>query len=270
MSVEEPSVPNDVATPDPVSNAPSEPIGGRGDYSLAASQQFGWSSLSRDLNPARVAVLEAAIVGNRVLDAGCGGGGYIDFLTARGLGAVGVEKYELFLGQSRLQGFNGKFVQGDLCHLPFCAKAFDTTFCFDVLEHLDDEAALKELVRVTASRIILTVPQKDERPDFHLLTYMPYLDQTHLRYYTEPAVRDLASTVDPKHIQVLPECRVNFPRLIRKEARFVSAIPGVARVYGRLQEFLLDRTIWPDWYVNWLAIIDLDEAGRRDPAKTDR
>jgi SAM-dependent methyltransferase len=253
-----------------LSNTPSEPVPGRSDYSLAAANKFGWSSLS-GANPARVAILDAEIVGNRVLDAGCGGGGYVNLLTGKDLDAVGVERYDLFLRQSRVHGFNGKFVQGDLCTLPFVAKAFDTSFCFDVIEHLDDEAAIRELARVTARRIILTVPQEDQRSDFHLLTYMPYLDQTHLRYYTESALRDLAALVAPKQVRVFPECRVNFPRLIRKEAQYSSAIPGLARVYRRLQEFLLGRTSWPEWHVNWLAIIDLEGETRHwNPGTIDR
>jgi 2-polyprenyl-3-methyl-5-hydroxy-6-metoxy-1,4-benzoquinol methylase len=53
-------------------------------YSLENAEKFKWSSVSGDLNPERISYLRKYIVGSRVLDAGCGGGGYVDFLCRRG------------------------------------------------------------------------------------------------------------------------------------------------------------------------------------------
>ncbi len=50
--------------------------------------------------------------------------------------------------------------QADALALPFQSESFDAAFVFDVLEHIDDERALKELYRVVKSQghILVTVP----------------------------------------------------------------------------------------------------------------
>lgn len=227
-------------------------------YSVADAGRFGWSSLSRDLNPERVGILERYLIGPRVLDAGCGGGGYVDFLTRRGLDVTGVDKFDMFLTVAREQGFRGTFRQADLtAGLPFPDRSFDTTYCFDVLEHVDDAAAIRELARVTGRRLIVAVPQQDLRPDRYLMTYGPYIDPTHVRYYTPDSLRALAATVRPKTVEIRPECPIRLDRLLRKEARFRSRVPGLAWVYGKALGFLTPRILWPEWHINLLAVIDL-------------
>ena len=47
--------------------------------------------------------------------------------------------------------------------LPFADGSFDTTICFDVLEHVaDDGQTIRELARVTRRRLVLAVPQADQ------------------------------------------------------------------------------------------------------------
>jgi SAM-dependent methyltransferase len=52
-------------------------------------------------------------------------------------------------------------VCGDVRHLPFADRAFDVVYCCQVLEHLPYESfveALTELRRVTAKRLVLSLP----------------------------------------------------------------------------------------------------------------
>lgn len=233
-----------------------------GEYSVANAARFHWSSVSGDLNPERVGFLRQYVVGRRVLDAGCGGGAYVDHLCRQGFDAVGVDKFDMFLATARERGFRGQFLQADLCdRLPFDDGAFDTTVCFDVLEHVDDEAALRELARVTRTRLIVAVPHEDRRPNGYLLTYCPYLDTTHLRYYTEEGLRRLAATVAPARAEVLPEGRVPLEVLARKEFRVQSKYRFLTGLYQRLFTFLVLRSTAPDWHVGLVAVIDLDRAG---------
>ena len=131
-------------------------------YSLENAKKFNWSSISGNLNAERVSHLENYLVGNKILDAGCGGGAYVEFLSHKGHEVTGIDKYDEFLKVAREQGREGNYVQGDLTNLPFADKAFDCTFCFDVLEHIDDLLAIKELARVTKKRLIIAVPKEDE------------------------------------------------------------------------------------------------------------
>ena len=71
-------------------------------------------------------------MGEKILDAGCGGGGFVDFLTKKGLDVTGVDKYPEFLSIGKQKGFAGNFVEGDITALPFADKTFDCTYCFDV------------------------------------------------------------------------------------------------------------------------------------------
>lgn len=174
-------------------------------YSLENARKFNWSSISGELNSARVSYLETYLVGEKILDAGCGGGAYVEFLAHKGLDVTGIDKHEEFLQVAREQGRIGTYIQGDLTHLPFPDKTFDCTYCFDVLEHIDDKVAIQELARVTKNRLIFTVPQKDEvMQKFGLLLY-PYQDPTHLRYYTEDSVRELAAITNPLKVDVILE-----------------------------------------------------------------
>jgi SAM-dependent methyltransferase len=232
------------------------------EYSVANANRFGWASVTGALDRGRLQLLDRCVVGARVLDAGCGGGGYADHLAGAGKDVVGVDKHDMFLGVARDRAFRGKFVQADLTdRLPFADAEFDTTYCFDVLEHVDDAAALRELARVTRRRLIVAVPHEDRRPDRYLLTYCPYLDQTHLRYYTADSLRALAATVDPERVEIIPESRVPLETLVQNEFRIASRVPVLGALYRRLFRFLAARAVGPDWHVGLVAVIDLRPRG---------
>lgn len=228
------------------------------EYSVDNAIHFHWSSVTGSLNQERLLVLEKHLVGSRILDVGCGGGGYVGHLTAQGRSVVGLDKYSEFLASARSRNVPGMFVRGDLnARLPFRDAAFETTFCFDVLEHVDDLVALRELARVTSRRLILAVPKADERTDRYMLTFCPYLDQTHLRYYTEESLHRLVHTVRPEQVQIFPEGRVPFEGMVRREAKIESRRPGLGLIYQALFRFLSRRIVGPDWHVGLIAVVDL-------------
>lgn len=176
------------------------------EYSVANAEKFGWGSISGELNPERRAHLETHLIGPRVLDAGCGGGGFVDFLSETGFEAVGVDLHAQFLEVARRSEFRGRFVQGDVSRLPFRDKVFDSTFCFDVLEHIDDDAAaLREFARVTKRRILFAVPRENEELIGSNLTFLHYQDKTHVRNYTVESIQALAAPLRPSNVQVFPE-----------------------------------------------------------------
>lgn len=174
-------------------------------YSLENAERFGWSSMGGELNVERVSHLDRFLVGKRVLEAGCGGGGYVDFLSRKGLEVVGVDRHEQFIQNAPKQGFRGEYIQADVTNLPFGDKTFDCTYSFDVLEHVDDLLAIRELARVTVRRLIFTVPLVDDAVRKYGLTFPTYTDPTHLRYYTEASVRDLCENVSHSGVTIIPE-----------------------------------------------------------------
>lgn len=96
-----------------------------------------------------------------ILDVGCGTGRNLDVLRRWGR-VVGVEPQGPGLDACRADGLGPERVAvGTATALPFPAERFDLVTAFDVLEHLDDDAAgLREMRRVLrpAGHIFVTVP----------------------------------------------------------------------------------------------------------------
>jgi ubiquinone/menaquinone biosynthesis C-methylase UbiE len=173
-------------------------------YSLENAKKFGWASITGNLNETRAALLETELVGEKILDVGCSGGGYSEFVAKRRQQVVGLEKYFQFLNYGVKKGHKALYVQGDVTALPFADKSFDSTYCFDVLEHVDEKSALQELARVTEKRLILIVPQESPLLERCGLTFSHYIDSTHLRYYNESSLKQSISIIPHTGISVIP------------------------------------------------------------------
>lgn len=183
-------------------------------YSVVLAEEFSWGSVTGDLHPERVGHLRTYLRGDTILDAGCGGGGFVDFLGGQGLHVTGVDAYEQLLANARKNRRRGHYVQADVAALPFRSKTFDSTYCFDVLEHVDDVAAIRELARVTRARLIVTVPKKDDvMPQFNL-TFATYRDTTHLRYYTEASFEKLLCSIAHRGYSIVPELPIPMSQLV--------------------------------------------------------
>jgi SAM-dependent methyltransferase len=90
-----------------------------------------------------------------VLDAGCGDGSLVETLVASGVEAYGVDPWA---DARRLDP--SRFRCGTLSDLPWPNATFGTVCALDVLEHVDDDAALAEIRRVLTARasLLVTVP----------------------------------------------------------------------------------------------------------------
>ncbi len=97
--------------------------------------------------------------GDRLLDAGCGGGRHCFGALSRGASVVGLDLDPDGLAIARAgirerceqdpNGLHGGVLQGDVFHLPFADGAFDRVICSEVMEHVHDyAAAVRELARV--------------------------------------------------------------------------------------------------------------------------
>jgi ubiquinone/menaquinone biosynthesis C-methylase UbiE len=253
-------------------------------YSLENAQKFNWSSVSGNLNPERVSHLENHLVDKKILDAGCGGGAYVEFLSQKGLEVTGVDKHNQFLKLAREEGRIGTYVQGDITNLPFPDKVFDCTYCFDVLEHVNDKLAIKELARVTTKRLIIAVPKEDEVMHKFNLTFLHYQDKTHLRNYTENSLRKLFGDLDYCNVKIFTELAIPTQSLVRELIKFnidelsktymASSISEnkLQRVFGfgnsKLQSIyqrifnvlgntILDKASYQDIPTGLVAVVDL-------------
>ena len=232
-----------------------EPVG----YSADNAERFAWAGFAdAPLNQERVRFLDGVVVGDSVLDAGCGSGAFTDHFARQGRRAVGVDKHQFCLEQASTRGYQGTFLVGDLTErLPFQDGEFDTVVCCDVLEHVDDRAVLAELARVATRRVVFTVPQ--DLSDLGAFGFMSptYKDPTHLRYYTAAAVHELAASVRPALVEVVGEQVLNPFGLARHYFRPYSRVPRLASVYTWLLGYLVARAKPHNLSMNWGAVIDL-------------
>lgn len=98
-----------------------------------------------------------------VLDAGCGEGVVAERLRAALPGAelTGIDLRAEAIAAARRRVPDARFAVGDACAPAFGDGAFDLVVCTEVLEHLDDpRRALRELLRVSRGRVLVTVPHE--------------------------------------------------------------------------------------------------------------
>lgn len=231
-------------------------------YTVKNAKKFKWSSISGELNPERKSHLEKYLVGKKILDAGCGGGAYVEFLCARGLEVTGIDKYKQFLQIAQQQSFQGTYIQADIVsNLPFPDKAFDSTYCFDVLEHVNDEIAIKELARVTAQRLILAVPKEDNLMRNFNLTFLHYQDKTHLRNYTDKSLEKLIEKINPSKFFIFPELAIPSKRLVQQMLDSNSSTQSknlVKKSFAKLLPKILEWASYKEVHTGLVAVIDFD------------
>ena len=101
-------------------------------------------------------------VGASVLDVGCGDGSLAQDLAARTgarLFATDLAWKRVVRARQRVSGLRA--TQTSIYELPYRDGSFQLVTCTDLLEHLDDpERAMRELVRVSARHVLVTVPYK--------------------------------------------------------------------------------------------------------------
>lgn len=126
------------------------------------------------LNDACLEEIKKAVIGDNLLEAGCGNG----YLSGILSGITRVTGLDIIISdEARKTHPAVEFVEGKLEQLPWPDKHFDTVVSTHTLEHVVDlPAAMRELRRVTRSRLILVTPkQRPYRYTFDLhLNFFPY------------------------------------------------------------------------------------------------
>lgn len=99
----------------------------------------------------------------RVLDAGCGEGMVLQRL-AQALPDCALSAFDLSgpaVAEARCRVPRAEIRQASIFEIPWPDHSFDLVVCCEVLEHLmEPQSALRELTRVAARHILLTVPHE--------------------------------------------------------------------------------------------------------------
>jgi len=130
-------------------------------------------SRESDLNQGCIDDILKSIIGNNVLDVGCGRC-FLSRLMSRKHKVTGLD----IVIDSECRKYKGiSLREGNVEYLPFADRSFDTVVCAHTLEHVRHlQQAIKELRRVSRKRLIIIVPK--QRPykytfDLHL-HFFPY------------------------------------------------------------------------------------------------
>jgi SAM-dependent methyltransferase len=108
-----------------------------------------WAAVLADLAP---------VAGKRLLDVGCGAGGFAELAARAGAAVAGIDAAAPMIGHARQLVPSGEFRVGDLEDLPYDSGGFDAVTGFNAFQYAADPvAALREAARVT-------------RPGGHLVT----------------------------------------------------------------------------------------------------
>jgi SAM-dependent methyltransferase len=119
----------------------------------------------------------AEVVGTSVCDVGCGTGYLLRQVRDRGPAKPARLVGSEIVVPERPDNEGIEFFEGKVEGLPFGDREFDTVVCTHVIEHiLDYRAAIAELRRITARRLIVVVPMEREalysfNPHFNFFPY---------------------------------------------------------------------------------------------------
>jgi SAM-dependent methyltransferase len=130
---------------------------------------------SGDNSQACLERIAADVLGDSLLDAGCGGGHLLKYVRSQhpAIALTGID-----IAPPHLPNVENLVLQSaSIEALPFPDRRFDKVVSTHCLEHvLDIRLAIAELRRVTAKRLIMIVPQEREglytfNPHFHFFPY---------------------------------------------------------------------------------------------------
>ena len=171
--------------------------------------------------------------GGRVLDLGCGLGGYSARLRAFGHACVGLDVNASYVERARSIGVHASVFDG--ATIPYPDASFDTVFAVEVLEHVAaPERLVREISRVTGGNFIATVPNCSQVFPGGTVVFEHMLDTDHKNFFTADTFGTLlAGAFDTVNVsQIAPVnaaiVRTLVPRTLYRIFRLVQKL-GLAK-----------------------------------------
>lgn len=199
----------------------------------------------RDTDP--MSMVDPALVefvagraGRRVLDLGCGPGGYSRTLGERGFECRALDVEETYVEAARGLGVEAALYDGE--RLPLEDGSVDTVILLEVLEHLEDPAALlREAARVARSNVLVSTPNCTQDFGSVPIEFSHMLDVDHRQFFTVDSLAALlrevfgACAVEQSHPLDDMLASLVLPRGLGRLTHWVSrARPDRPRFYSRL------------------------------------
>jgi SAM-dependent methyltransferase len=202
-----------------------------------------WYSHAEPLEQVDDAIVDfvAEHAGHSVLDLGCGLGGYSKVLAGRGFDVRALDVVPDYVERARSLGVDAELYDGE--RLPFEDGSVDTVILIEVLEHLEDPAALlREARRVARAGVLVTVPNCTQDFGPVPVEFSHMLDVDHRQFFTETSLVELLEEVFGSSVveQVAPVDRdlagLVLPRPLRPVHRWLDGAGLVRpRYFSRLR-----------------------------------
>lgn len=164
-------------------------------------------------------ILDHARPGTAVLDAGCGTGRWLAFLSRRGCAVSGIDLSEAALDRARKVAPTAEIRTGDTRDPPYANDTFDVVLSLGVVEHFEDgpDAALRGMHRIIkpGGVLILTVPYQSV---LRTLLHVPYTFLQRLRHRSKRYIfdeyrytfREVTAALDRTGFRLLGSCPDDF------------------------------------------------------------
>jgi 2-polyprenyl-3-methyl-5-hydroxy-6-metoxy-1,4-benzoquinol methylase len=149
------------------------------------------------IDPARYEALALPVLaGMRVLDVGGGRGEFLNWL-GREVHRTLFDHSQVAVNYATENGWAEEGVVGDCTHhLPFKDRAFDAVYCNEVLEHVEDPAALvSELRRVAAVYVSVSTPLRNTPDDRQHVWSFDVGDIADLLSWGKPDVKVVGTSI---------------------------------------------------------------------------
>jgi ubiquinone/menaquinone biosynthesis C-methylase UbiE len=178
--------------------------------------------------------------GSRVLDVGCGTGGYSVAIAETASAVVtGLDESERFVARAREESGSASFVVGDAERLPFADRSFDRVLLSLVLHQLEHpEAAVREACRVLCDggmalvRTIAPEDAYDRIPERYLPT-MAEADAARL-----PAIESLVWMLEDAGFGAF-----STRRILRNKRLVLDDVESALRAERARYDFLTDEEV---------------------------
>jgi SAM-dependent methyltransferase len=132
--------------------------------------------------------------GPSVVDLGCGLGGYSKVLGERGLDVAAFDVIPEYVDRARSLGVRAELYDGE--RLPLPDGSVDTVFMLEVIEHLEDPAALlRDARRVARRNVLLSTPNCTQSFGIAPIEFSHMLEVDHRQFFTVASLRELLAEV---------------------------------------------------------------------------